>query len=71
MLLIHGSSAIFNKPMLGWWLLLFILLVVTEKSYRFYRIFVPLEVTVILAEDNMVALSIKVRNKLSRFRPGQ
>jgi dual oxidase len=71
MLLMHGSSAILKQPILGWWLLLPILLVVTEKLYRFYRSFVPLEATVLLVEENMVALSIKVRNKLSRFRPGQ
>jgi dual oxidase len=71
MLLVHGSSAILKQPILGWWLLLPLLLVVTEKLYRFYRGFIPLEATVQLAEDNMVALSIKVRNKLSRFRPGQ
>lgn len=71
MLLIHGSGAILKSPILGWWLLLPILLIATEMLYRVYRGFLPLEAKVLLVEGNMVALGIKVRNKLSRFRPGQ
>ena len=71
MLLIHGTSAILKKPMLGWWLLLPIALVLTEKTYRLVRGFIRLEAKVLLVEDDMVALSIDVGRSMLQYRPGQ
>jgi hypothetical protein len=72
LLLLHGSSAILKSPILGWWLLVPITLLLTEKLHRIIRTFIPVQVTVMHAEKDMVGLSIHVGvHASSSYRPGQ
>ncbi|UZJ51195.1 hypothetical protein CBS101457_000515 [Exobasidium rhododendri] len=72
LLLLHGSSAILRAPMLGWWLLVPIALVLTEKLHRIVRAFIPVQTSVIQAEADLVALKIHVgRDATYKYRAGQ
>ncbi|OQO12894.1 hypothetical protein B0A48_02358 [Cryoendolithus antarcticus] len=55
----HGTAAILQAPMMGYWLAFPALLVIFERSWRFTRGFMNMRARIKLLDDDAVAISIK------------